>query len=71
MVTYIFSHDPKGPEELSFRLKRKCSIPHYLDPWRQTEGKALSDSAKFLLLSKHHILSHFSKLKTFYSDVGV
>lgn len=39
IVTYIFSHDPKGPEELSFGLKRKrSSIRHFSDPWRQKES---------------------------------
>lgn len=61
--SYIFSHDPKGPEELSFRLKRKClSIRHYLDPWGETEDKVLSDSANFLMKSKHHMVSHISQI---------
>lgn len=32
-ITYIFSHDPKGPEELSFRLRGKfTSILHTSEP---------------------------------------
>lgn len=67
MITYIFSHDPKGPEELSFRLKRKCSsICHFSDPWGQKEGKLLNDSGKFPVLPKYLIFPIiFPKLKYF------
>lgn len=56
IFTYIFSHDPKGPEELSFRLKWKCSpICGYSDPCGQKCSQLLRNNGKFLISPKHHI----------------
>lgn len=53
-VTYIFSHDPKGPEELTLGLKRMfyLSLVRFLK-----ENESLSDRVKFQFCHLNHVLS--------------
>lgn len=54
-VTYIFSHDPKGPEELTLGLKRMF----YLSLVRcLKENGSLSDRVKFQFCHLNHVLSY-------------
>lgn len=56
-VTYIFSHDPKGPEEMTLGLKRMFG--QYLSLIRcLKENESVSDSVKFQFCHLNHILSY-------------